>query len=199
MGLEQHYVCVKYLYFQSQFNVCFFVNKFLVLCAASFIGHSYFLMQEFDWSFDILNKKEWNQLNSSPFSFFMGIFWNLFFFLSLASWTLRPLRLVRKISGTLVEDAREMPTHQSWTESKWCIATCCNTFTPHGNYLFENTLWPFLLLSFLLFAFAHVQPQTHSPHMLTCDELKSPAEREKKTHSLYSSNQFAAELVQRSL
>lgn len=41
-----------------------------------------------------------------------------FFFLSLASWTLRPLRLVRKISEALVEDACEMPTHQSWTESK---------------------------------------------------------------------------------
>uniref|UniRef100_A0A672MR44 Adenosine 3'-phospho 5'-phosphosulfate transporter 2 n=1 Tax=Sinocyclocheilus grahami TaxID=75366 RepID=A0A672MR44_SINGR len=69
---------------------------------------------------------------------------------------------------------------------------------PHGYYLFENTLRPFLLLLFSRSLHFHVQPQTHSPHMLACDELKSPAEKDKNSVSLSLRHHFPVELVQRS-
>lgn len=40
-----------------------------------------FLMQKLDWRFDILNKKEWNQLNCSSLSFYGDIYLFIYFFL----------------------------------------------------------------------------------------------------------------------
>ncbi len=156
-----------------------------------------FLMQKLDWSFDILNKKEWNQLNCSSLSFYGDILILIFYFFSLASWTLRPLRLVRKISGTLVEDALKMPTHQSWTESKWCTATCCITSNPTATTCLRTLFG----LSCFFFLGLCIFTTNLKLILLTCLLVMSWRVQQKKTKtpSLSLRHLFPVELVQRSL
>lgn len=100
------------------------------------------LMQELDCYFDILNKKEREPLNVSP-----CIFWEDILLFSLATWASSPLRLLRKISRTLVQDARKMPAHQSWTKSKHSATTCCITSIPTATTCLE-TLFDFFFTFF---------------------------------------------------
>lgn len=123
---------------------------------------------------------------------FLWGYFDLIFF-SLASWTLRPLRLVRKISGTLVEDAREMQTHQSLTESKWCMATCCITFTPTATTCLR-TLFGLscFFLSFFLFVLFHMS--NLKLILLTCLLVMSWRVQQKKKKLILSIRQISLPL-----
>ncbi len=158
---------------------------------ASVVEFFTFHIQQLDCSFDILNKKNETSSTALP-SLFMGIFRFIYLFL----WHHGPCVpwgwCVR--SASMVEDALKMPTHQSWTESKWCTATCCITSNPTATTCLR-TLFSLSCFFFCIFT-SNLKLILLTCFLVMCWRVQ---QKKTKTPSLCLRHHFLVELVQRSL